>query len=62
MPVTGFYQEILNSDAEIYGGSNQGNLGGVESVSRQCQGQEQYITITVPPLSTVIFSLARQDN
>ena len=62
VPVTGFYQEILNSDAEIYGGSNQGNLGGVESVSRQCQGQEQYITITVPPLSTVIFSLARQDN
>jgi len=62
VPVAGFYQEILNSDAEIYGGSNQGNLGGVESIAGQCQGQEQHIIITVPPLSTVIFSLARQDN
>ncbi|MBL4942145.1 MAG: 1,4-alpha-glucan branching protein GlgB [Colwellia sp.] len=62
VPVTGFYHEILNSDAQIYGGSNQGNLGGVESISGQCQGQAQYISITVPPLSTIIFSLAWQDN
>jgi 1,4-alpha-glucan branching enzyme len=62
VPIAGFYQEILNSDAEIYGGSNQGNLGGVESIAGQCQNQEQHISITVPPLSTVIFSLAWQDN
>ena len=62
VPAAGFYQEILNSDAQIYGGSNQGNLGGVESSVGQCQGQAQHITITVPPLSTVIFSLAWQDN
>lgn len=62
VPVAGFYQEILNSDAEIYGGSNQGNLGGVESIAGQCQNQEQHLIITVPPLSTVIFSLAWQDN
>ena len=62
VPVAGFYQELLNSDAEIYGGSNQGNLGGIESLNGQCQGQEQHISITVPPLSTVIFSLAGQDN
>ena len=62
VPVAGFYQEILNSDAQIYGGSNQGNLGGVQSFVGQCQGKEQYITITVPPLSTVIFSLAWQNN
>jgi len=62
VPVSGFYQELLNSDAEIYGGSNQGNLGGVESITGQCQGQAQHISITVPPLSTVIFSLAWEDQ
>lgn len=62
VPVAGFYQEILNSDAQIYGGSNQGNLGGVESVSGHCQGQEQHLIITVPPLSTVIFSLDWEDR
>ncbi|MGL1956097.1 MAG: 1,4-alpha-glucan branching protein GlgB [Colwellia sp.] len=65
VPVSGFYQEILNSDAEIYGGSNQGNLGGVAST--HCteglfQGQNQFINITVPPLSTVIFSLAWEND
>ena len=62
VPVAGFYHEILNSDAEIYGGSNQGNSGGLKSTVGQCQGQEHFITITVPPLSTVIFSLAGQGN
>ena len=60
VPVAGFYQELLNSDADIYGGSNQGNLGGVQTAVGDCQGQAQHITITVPPLSTVIFSLAEQ--
>lgn len=62
VPVAGFYQEILNSDAEIYGGSNQGNLGGVESSAGKYQGQNQHITITVPPLSTVIFSLTWENK
>lgn len=62
VPEAGLYQEILNSDAEIYGGSNQGNLGGVESIVGQCQNQKHYIRITVPPLSTVIFSLIRKDS
>jgi len=62
VPVAGLYQELLNSDAEIYGGSNQGNLGGAVSSDGDCQGQAQHITITIPPLSTVIFSLAEQDN
>jgi len=62
VPSAGFYQETLNSDAEIYGGSNQGNLGGVMSVAGQCQGQDQYLNITVPPLSTVIFSYEWRDN
>ena len=31
VPEAGFYREIINTDAETYGGSNVGNLGGVRS-------------------------------
>src|SRR5207237_4157567 len=31
VPRAGFYREIINTDAETYGGSNVGNLGGVQS-------------------------------
>jgi 1,4-alpha-glucan branching enzyme len=30
-PESGFYREIINTDAETYGGSNVGNLGGVQA-------------------------------
>jgi 1,4-alpha-glucan branching enzyme len=58
VPTAGRYQEILNTDAAIYGGSNQGNLGATNSINQPCNDQIQSIKITVPPLSTVIFSLA----
>src|SRR5437867_1812909 len=35
IPESGFYREIINTDAETYGGSNIGNYGGVESEDRQ---------------------------
>ena len=56
-PKAGFYKEVLNTDAEAYGGSNQGNNGGVQSFEQAWQGQDHTISITVPPLSTVIFEL-----
>ncbi|MCJ8274779.1 MAG: alpha amylase C-terminal domain-containing protein, partial [Psychrosphaera sp.] len=56
-PVAGFYQEILNTDAEVYGGSNQGNQGGVHSEATAWQNQPNSLLITVPPLSTVMFEL-----
>ena len=31
VPQKGYYRELLNSDAPIYGGSGVGNLGGVQS-------------------------------
>jgi 1,4-alpha-glucan branching enzyme len=54
-PVEGHYQEVLNTDAEIYGGSNQGNAGGVNSEATPWHNQPNSLAITVPPLSTVIF-------
>jgi 1,4-alpha-glucan branching enzyme len=62
-PLAGYYQELINSDSEIYGGSNQGNIGGVHSSPASSLSNEQglghSITITVPPLSTVIFQLVK---
>lgn len=51
----GFYREILNSDAELYGGSNIGNAGGVYSEEIPADGFEQSIAVTLPPLGMIIF-------
>jgi 1,4-alpha-glucan branching enzyme len=57
VPHAGFYREIINTDAETYGGSNVGNLGGAQSESVDWMGREQSILIQLPPLSTVAFKL-----
>ncbi len=56
VPRAGFWQEILNSDATDYGGSGQGNLGGVNSAPVAFQGRfEQSVSLTLPPLGMVAF-------
>lgn len=54
-PIAGFYNELLNTDAEIYGGSNQGNDGGVQTQEEPWHDQPHSLCITVPPLSTVVL-------
>ncbi len=51
----GFWRELINSDARQYGGSGQGNLGGMETVPVPCHGFRQSLSITVPPLSITAF-------
>jgi 1,4-alpha-glucan branching enzyme len=58
VPQPGFCQEILNSDAESYGGSGQGNMGGVESEAVKHHGYAQSISITLPPLASLVFRVA----
>jgi 1,4-alpha-glucan branching enzyme len=53
LPRGGFWREVLNSDAEGYGGSGVGNLGGVEAVEEPWHGQPFSATIAAPPLGTV---------
>ncbi|QDT65993.1 1,4-alpha-glucan branching protein GlgB [Calycomorphotria hydatis] len=55
VPIAGYYKEVLNSDAKIYGGSNVGNQGGVYSEPIACHGLEQSVSLTLPPLSVVAF-------
>ena len=53
----GFWRERINSDATDFGGSGQGNLGGVEATPVGAHGREQSINVTLPPLGAVIFGL-----
>jgi 1,4-alpha-glucan branching enzyme len=55
VPFAGYWKEILNSDAPLYGGSGQGNLGGVQSDPVSWHGHLQSISITLPPLAVVFF-------
>lgn len=55
VPREGFYREVLNSDSEIYWGSNQGNGGGVYADRVPMHGREYSLNLTLPPLSAVIF-------
>ena len=52
-PRTGRWREIINTDADIYGGSNLGNGGTVWAEQRRSHGQPFSIELTVPPLATL---------
>jgi 1,4-alpha-glucan branching enzyme len=55
LPRPGRWRELLNSDAAVYGGSNTGNLGGVEATENPCHGQPCSAEFVLPPLSILIF-------
>jgi 1,4-alpha-glucan branching enzyme len=51
----GTYDEIFNSDAGVYGGSNMGNLGGVQAEELPMHGKPYSIEVTLPPLACVAW-------
>jgi 1,4-alpha-glucan branching enzyme len=51
----GFYEEILNSDSELYGGSNVGSGGGIPAQDIEAHGKPWSIQVSIPPLATVWF-------
>jgi 1,4-alpha-glucan branching enzyme len=55
VPRGGFWREVRNSDARHYGGSGQGNIGGVEAAPISSHGRLHTLTIVVPPLAAVFF-------
>jgi 1,4-alpha-glucan branching enzyme len=59
VPTTGRWAVVLNSDAVLYGGSGQGNLGGVVAAPVRWHGRAQSINVTRPPLWMVVFRGAR---
>ncbi|KQO60275.1 glycogen branching protein [Curtobacterium sp. Leaf261] len=59
LPSAGRWTEILNSDAEVYGGSGVGNLGGIVAEEKPWAGRPASADIVVPPLGAVWFKLER---
>ncbi len=60
VPQGGYWRELLNSDAEIYGGSGQGNLGGVDTASLAMHGHCHSLNLTLPPLAVLCFMPAKE--
>jgi len=55
VPRGGFWRECLNSDAPSYGGSGQGNFGGVEASPLSAHGREHSLSLRLPPLGVVML-------
>ncbi len=55
VPAAGAYAEILNSDADVYGGSNCGNGGRVVTTDEPAHGHAQSVCVTLPPLACLVL-------
>ncbi|HVJ54282.1 MAG TPA: 1,4-alpha-glucan branching protein GlgB [Aliidongia sp.] len=55
VPRGGHWIERINTDAAIYGGSNMGNGGGALAEDRAWHGQPCSLTLTLPPLATIVL-------
>jgi len=51
----GPWRERLNTDAEIYGGSNIGNEDRIETNATPMHGRPASLTLTLPPLATIVL-------
>ncbi|MCG6552989.1 MAG: 1,4-alpha-glucan branching protein GlgB [Candidatus Magnetominusculus sp. LBB02] len=60
VPFEGFYKEMLNSDAEIYWGSNVGNWGGFHADHIWWQGRPYSLSLQLPPLGAVLLKPIRK--
>ena len=54
-PISGTWHEVLNSDAQTYGGSGQGNMGSVETSPVSIHGHTRALTLTLPPLGAIFL-------
>ncbi len=55
VPEPGLYRELINTDSEIYGGSNQGNAGEVATQMVPAHGHAQRLQLLLPPLSALFL-------
>jgi 1,4-alpha-glucan branching enzyme len=59
-PRAGYYREIINTDAETYGGTNIGNLGGVTTTDEPHHNRVHSLRVNLPPLACV--ALKKEDH
>jgi 1,4-alpha-glucan branching enzyme len=55
VPRAGQYVEILNSDSAHYGGSNLGNVGGVQAWEGEWMNRPANLELTLPPLAAIVL-------
>jgi len=55
VPHSGYWHEILNSDASLYGGAGGGNAGGVESAPVPAHGHYDSVNLWLPPLGILFL-------
>ena len=53
LPFAGRWREVLNTDADDYGGSGVGNFGGVNAEEQPWHGRPASAVVTLPPLATL---------
>ncbi len=58
VPFGGYWRELLNSDAQEYGGSGMGNMGGVQADAISAHGRPYSINLTLPPLAVLFLKPA----
>ena len=55
VPMSGYYQEVFNTDSSCYGGRNLGNMGGKNTDEFNIHGYEQSLELCLPALSVLVF-------
>jgi 1,4-alpha-glucan branching enzyme len=55
VPAAGAYSELLNSDADVYGGSNFGNAGTIATDPIPAHGFDQSLGLRLPPLGFLLL-------
>jgi 1,4-alpha-glucan branching enzyme len=58
VPEGGYWRELLNSNALEYGGTGQGNLGGVNAENESAHGRPYSLNLTLPPLGALFLKAA----
>jgi len=57
VPKEGHWHEVLNSNAAVYGGTDEGNMGGRGTEPIPTHGFDNSLLLTIPPLGMVVFKL-----
>ena len=55
VPLGGFWKEVINSDADVYGGTGAGNMGGMNADNVPANGRPFSLCLTLPGNSTLVF-------
>ena len=56
---SGIWDEILNSDAPLYGGSGMGNCGQARATPVAAHGRYHSLNLTLPPLAIIVFKVRK---